>query len=113
MRSAENALKLYLKEPRRVDKAIPLILQPLNTKLENSAEYAMIVVNDYIEDMSRSQRHRYLLHLQRGMFVPIFHYTWTWGGSRSGVNLHVIWRVPPLSDKKARDEGMHKSQYNI
>ena len=90
LRNAENALFVYIKEPRRADKDIPLLLRPLNTKLVNAVEYDMIDVNDFMEDMSRSQRHRYLLQLQQGMSVPMFHYTWTWGGSRAGFNLHVI-----------------------
>ncbi len=83
-----------LKEPRRVDKAIPSILWRLNTKLETAREYEMIDANDFVEDMSRLQRHRYLMQVQQGMSVPMFHYTWTWGGSRAGINPHVIWRVP-------------------
>ena len=73
----------------------------------------MIDVNDYMKDMSRSQRHRYLMQLQQSMSIPIFHYTWTWGGSRSRVYPRVIWRVPLLSDKNAREEGMHTSQQTI
>ena len=53
------------------DKRIPLVLQPLNTKLQSALEYEMIDVNDYMEDMSRLQRHIYLLKLQQGMSVPI------------------------------------------
>ena len=73
-RSVKNASKLYLKEPLKADEAIPSILQPLNTKLKNSLEYVVIDANDSMEDMSRSQRHRCLLKLQRGMPFPIFRY---------------------------------------
>ena len=51
--------------------------------------------------------------LQQGMSFPIFHYTWNWGGSRAGVNPHAIWRVPPLSDRQARDEVITTCQRNI
>jgi hypothetical protein len=113
MRTADNALKSYVREPRKANKNITPVLRRQNTKLENAIEYDIVDVNDYIEDMSRSQQHMYLLQMQQGMFVPIFHYTWSWGGSRAGVNPHVIWRIPPLSDKEARDEGMNTSQKNI
>ncbi len=52
LRNAENALFLYIKEPRRADKDISLLLRPLNTKLVNAVEYAMIDVNDFMKDMS-------------------------------------------------------------
>ena len=61
-------------------------LQGLNTALE----YEMIDVNDFMEDISILQCHRYLMHVQQGMSVPMFHYTCTWGGNRAGVNPHVI-----------------------
>jgi len=38
---------------------------------------------------------------------------WTYVGSRVGINPHVLWRVPALSDKQARDEGMNTSQRHI
>jgi len=113
LRSGKNALKMYVKDPRRADKAIHPILRPLNTKPGSALEYEMVDLNDYMGDMSRSQRYMYLLLLQQGMSVPIFHYTWSWGGSRAGVNPHVIWRVPPLSEKQARYDGMNTSQRNI
>ena len=113
LRNTDNSLHVYVKEPRRADKTIPPHLRPLNKRLESALEYEMIDVNDYMEDMSRMQRHRYILQMQQGLSFPIFHYTWTWGGSRAGVNPHVIWRVPPLSDKEARDTGMITCQRNI
>ncbi len=47
------------------------------------------------------------------MSVPIFSYTWNRGGSRAGINPHVIWRIPSISDTNACDEGMNTSQRNI
>jgi len=99
LRTVDNALKLYAREPRRADRVAPPVLRRLNARLENALEYDIIDVKDYMDDMSRSQRHMYLLQMEQGMSVPIFHYTWSWGGSRAGVNPHVIWRVPPLSEK--------------
>ena len=49
LRTEENALNLYLKEPRKADKHIPLVLQPLNKKLQSALVYKMIDVNDYME----------------------------------------------------------------
>ena len=95
MRSANNSLQVYFKEPLRADKGIPSVTWRLNTKLETTLEYEMIDVNDFMEDMSSLQRHRYLMHVQQGMPAPMFHYTRTWGGSRAGINPHAIWRVPP------------------
>ena len=69
LRTAKNALNLYLKDPRMANKPIPLVLKPLNTKLQSALEYEMIDANDYMEDMSRIQRHRYLLKLQQGIYV--------------------------------------------
>ena len=63
-KTVENALQLYSKEPRRADKAIPsILLHYLNAKLDTSVEYNMIDVNNYMEDMSRQQRHQYLLQV--------------------------------------------------
>jgi hypothetical protein len=53
MRTSENALKVFLREPRRADKGIPPILQPLDIKLQDVNEYVMIDVTDYMSDMSR------------------------------------------------------------
>jgi len=113
LRTVDNALKLYAREPRRNDRAIPPVLRRLNARLEKALEYAIIDANDYMDEMSRSQRHMYLLQMQQGMSVPIFHYTWSWGGSRASVIPHVIWRVPPLSEKQARDDGINTSQRSI
>jgi len=113
LRNTDNSLHVYLKEPRRVDKTNPSHLRPLNKRLDSAIEYEMIDVNDYMEDMSTMQRHRYILQMKQGLSFPIFHYMWTWGVSRAGVNPHVIWLVPPLSDKEARDEGMTTCQRNI
>ncbi len=107
LRTVDNALKLYVREARKANKDIPPVLRRLNTRLENAIEYDIIDVNDYMDDMSRSQRlHRYLLQMEQGLSIPIFHYTWSWGGSRACVNPHVVWRVPPLSEKQAREEDM-------
>jgi len=73
-------------------------------------EYFMIDANDYMQDLSKMQRLKYLLNLQQGLSVPVFFYTWIWGGGRAGINPHVIWRVPHKSEKEKRDEGMAKSQ---
>jgi hypothetical protein len=75
----------------RVNRAIPLVLRPLNTRLENALEYEMVDVNDYMGDISRSQRYMYLLLLQQGMSVPIFHYTWTWGGIVEKVSTPTLY----------------------
>jgi hypothetical protein len=76
LRTAENALQLYLREPRKADRDIPLVLQRPNTKLENAVEYYMIDVNDYMADMSSNQRRQYLMQLQHSMSFPTFHYKW-------------------------------------
>ena len=51
--------------------------------------------------------------MQEGLAAPFFSYTWSRGGSRACISPHVIWRLPPQSEKKERDEGMNKSQANI
>ena len=73
--TADNALKLYVREPRMVDRAIPPVFRRLNTKLESAIVYDFIDVNDYMEDVSRSQRHMYLFQMQQDMSIPIFHYS--------------------------------------
>jgi len=113
MRTSDSALRVYLREPRRADKSIPPILQSLDKKVQDVDEYVMIDVNDYMSDLSRMQRHRYILQLQQGLSLPIFCYTWVWGCSRAGINPYVIWRVPLESKKEERDDGMIKSQQNI
>ncbi len=72
MRTTDNALKFYVREARRADKDIPPVLRRLNTRLENVIEYEVIDVNDCMDDMSRSQRHRYLLQMEHGSAIPIF-----------------------------------------
>ena len=71
----------------------------------------MVDDNDCMEYLSGMQRHRLLLHLQ-GLSVPIFLYTWAWGGCGAGTNLHVIWRIPLESQKEERVEGMNMSPKN-
>ena len=110
LRTCEKALQLYIKEQRRAASAIPLALQAMDTQVQNVDENVTIDVNDYMPDMSRMNRHRFLLHVQQGLFAPIFCYTWIWGGSTAGINPHVIWRVPIESQIEQRAEGMVKSQ---
>jgi hypothetical protein len=93
LRTSENALHVYVTEPRRADKPIPPALIPINRRILNADEYDMVDVNDFLADLSRMQRHRFLLNLHQGLSVPIFLYTWAWGGSGAGTNLHVIWRI--------------------
>jgi hypothetical protein len=112
-RTTETALHLFLKEPRRADTSIPAILRPLNTCIQQSPEYAMIDVKDFMTCMNNSQRHYFLLTVHEGMSVPIFNYTWSRGGSRAGVNPHVIWRVPLNSEQEQRAVGLRTSQNNI
>jgi len=112
-RTVDNALKVYIKEARRADKAIPRVLESLNEKLQESAVYEKIDLTDLVKDMPIRKRHEYLLKVQEGLSVPFFSYTWSRGGSRGGVCPHVIWRLPPQSDSKGREEGMSKSQANI
>jgi len=90
VRSSTNALKVYVKESRRADKVIPEVLRAVDRDVQNVEEYDMIDVNDYVKDVSRMQRHRYLLQLQQGLSVPIFCYTWMWGGSRAGMLLNPL-----------------------
>jgi hypothetical protein len=85
----------------------------LNVRLEEAEEYEMIDVNDFMIDMTNNQRHQYLLKMRGGMSCPVFIYTWARGGSRTGVNPQVIWRVPLQPNTGERDEGMMKSQNNI
>jgi hypothetical protein len=85
----------------------------LNTKLLQSDVYERIDVTDFVSDLSVRQRHEYLLKMQEGLVAPFFSYTLSRGGSRAGISPHVIWRLPPQSEKKERDEGMDKSQANI
>ncbi len=66
----------------------------------------MIDVHDFMEGMSNSQRYIYILKMQEGMFVPIFSYAWARGGNWAGVYPHVIWRLPPKSEKQKRGEGL-------
>ncbi len=90
MRTGQNALKVYVKEQRRADKHIPLVLQALDNAVQNAEEYDMIDVNDHMQNFTRMQRHRSLLQLQQGLSLPIFCYTWMWGGSRASIYPHVI-----------------------
>jgi hypothetical protein len=113
MRTAQNALHVYIKEKRRADRAIPLVLQAIDKKVQDVANYIMIDVNEFMGNFSTMQRHKFILQLQQGLSVPVFYYTWTWGGSKAGINPHIIWRVPPESEKEKRDEGMSESQKNI
>ncbi len=53
------------------------------------------------------------MKVQQGMCVPMFHYTWTWGGSRAVSTRTSFGGSPLLSEKPARDEGMSTSQRNI
>jgi hypothetical protein len=73
----------------------------------------MIDVNDFMTNMTNDQRNRYLLKMNEGMPEPIFSYAWSRDGSRAGVNLQVIWRVPLKSEKEQRDQGLKMSQKNI
>jgi len=72
MRTSDNALRAYLRESRRADKSIPFILQALNKIVQEVDEYVMIYVNEYMPDVSRLQRHYYLLQLRQGLSLPIF-----------------------------------------
>jgi hypothetical protein len=47
MRPGRNAFKVYVKERRRADKAIPLVLQALGREVPNVEEYDMIDVNSF------------------------------------------------------------------
>ena len=73
----------------------------------------MFDVNDFMTCMTNSQRHNFLLKMHKGMSDPIFSFTWSRGGSRAGVNPHVIWRVPIKSEQEQRAESLRKSQNNI
>ncbi len=89
MRTAQNALHVYIKEQRRADRAIPLVLQAIDRKVQDvAADYIMIDVNEFMGNFSTMQRHRFILQLQQGLSVPVFYYTWTWGGSRAGMFLN-------------------------
>jgi hypothetical protein len=112
-RTSETALHLFVKEPRRADRSIPVILRPLNTRIQQSVEYKMIEVNDFMTGMTNPQRHIFLLKMHEGMSDPIFSYTWSRGGSRVGVNPHVIWRVLAKLEQEQRAEGIRTSQNNI
>jgi hypothetical protein len=81
IRNITNALHVYLKEPRMADITIPPILQDLDRKAKNVDEYITIDVNDYMEDFTRVQRHRYNLQVQHGLSVFISCYTWIWVGN--------------------------------
>jgi hypothetical protein len=85
----------------------------MNQRLEQATEYEMIDVNDFMIGMSNDQRYRYLLKMNEGLSEPIFSYTWSKGGSRAGVNPHVIWRVPLKTEKEQREQGLQTSQNNI
>jgi hypothetical protein len=63
MRTGQNALKVYVKEQRRSDIPIPHILHALDSAVQLVEEYDMVDVNDYMQDFTRMQRHRYLLQL--------------------------------------------------
>ncbi len=52
IRTLENSLRVYVMEARRADKSLPLILRPLEKKMQKFDEYAMIDVNDFMPDMS-------------------------------------------------------------
>ncbi len=93
-RTSETTLHLFVKEPRRSDRSIPAKLRPLNIRIQQSAEYEMIDVIDFMTGMTNPQRHNFLLKMHEGMSDPILSYTWSRGGSRAGVNPHIIWRVP-------------------
>jgi len=112
-RTTETALHVYVREPRRGDKYIPALLRPLNNRLQQATEYEMIDVNDFMTGMTNDYRYKYFLKMNEGMTVPIFSYTWSMGGSRAGVNPHVIWRGPLKSEKEQRDQGLMTSQNNI
>ena len=88
-RTSTNALLVYVKEPRRVDKPIPPVLMPLNAKIVEISEYEKIDINDFMTDMSQNQRHRFILKLNEGLSVPIFSYYLSKGGARQSLT-HML-----------------------
>ena len=82
------------------DKVILEVFRAVDRDVQNVEEYDMIDLNDYVKDLSRMQRHRYLLQLQQGLSVPIFCYTWMWGGNRAGMFQNPLclsaWLFSPL-----------------
>ena len=93
-RTTETVLHVYVREPRRRDKATPVLLRPLNNRMQQAIEYEMTEANDFMTSMTNGQWYRYLLKMKEGMSEPIFNYTWSRGGSRASVSPHVIWRIP-------------------
>ena len=112
-RTSETGLHLFVKETRRSNMSKSAILRPLNTRIQQSAEYEMIDINDFMTGMTNPQQHNFLLKMHDGMSNPILSYTWSRGGSRAGVKPHVIWRIPLKSQQEQRAEGVRTSQNNI
>ena len=82
LRTLDNSWRVYIREARGADKSTPPILRPLDRKMQNIDVYDTIDVNDFMEDMSGMLRYKFILQLRQGLSVPIFLYTWTWGGEQ-------------------------------
>ena len=87
--TSENALHVYIKEPRRAYKPILPLLKSLNSKMVEKSEYQKIDVNDFMSNMSHNQRHTYILKMREGLSIPIFSYYWA-RGAVGLVSIHML-----------------------
>ena len=73
----------------------PPELEGLDTLLRQKEIYEPVDLNDFMDGMTVQRRSRFISILKdRKLKVAFQMFSWMRGGSRAGLSIHVIWKVP-------------------
>eukprot|EP00873_Tetraselmis_striata_P002924 jgi/Tetstr1/423188/TSEL_001308.t1 len=87
----------------------PPRLARLDALLEQADLYSPINVTEFLRDMRKYSLHDFLQAMRKGLSNPFMCWTWRYGGSRPGLALHHIWKVPPRMPAEGRADMVNKS----